>query len=107
MEDRRESEIKLPSLAEALFEGEIEGICRKAIEEAKQGNIQAIKLVLDRILPPKKEAPIFIDLPAHENRLRYFRSDSSEWLTAVCRGEHNPYRRRCASPESSKGRRKP
>ena len=49
--------------AEALFEGEIEGICRKAIEEAKRGNIQAIKLVLDRILPPKKEAPIFIDLP--------------------------------------------
>ncbi len=49
--------------AEALFEGEIEGICRKAIEQAKRGNIQAIKLVLDRILPPKKEAPIFIDLP--------------------------------------------
>ncbi len=49
--------------AEALFEGEIEGICRKAIEEAKRGNIQAIKLVLDRILPPKKEAPIFINLP--------------------------------------------
>jgi hypothetical protein len=49
--------------AEALFEGEIEGICRKAIEEAKRGNIQAIKLVLDRILPPKKEAFIFIDLP--------------------------------------------
>ena len=62
--------------AEALFEGEIEGICRKAIEEAKQGNIQAIKLVLDRILPPKKEAPIFIDLPADENRLRYFRGNS-------------------------------
>ena len=49
--------------AEVLFEGEIEGICRKAIEEAKRGNIQAIKLVLDRILPAKKEASIFIDLP--------------------------------------------
>ncbi len=55
---------KATLLAEALFEDEIEGICRKAIEEAKQGNIQAIKLVLDRILPPKKEASIFIDLPA-------------------------------------------
>ncbi len=30
--------------AEALFEGEIEGICCKAIEEAKRGNIQAIKM---------------------------------------------------------------
>ncbi len=47
--------------AKALFEGEIEGICRKAIEEAKRGNIQGIKLVLDRILPPKKEAPILIE----------------------------------------------
>ena len=37
--------------AEALFEGEIEGICRKAIEETKRGNIQSIKLVLDRVLP--------------------------------------------------------
>jgi hypothetical protein len=36
--------------AEALFKGEIEEICRKAIEQAKCGNIQAIKLVLDRIL---------------------------------------------------------
>lgn len=50
--------------AEALFEGEIEEICRKTIEEAKRGNIQAIKLVLDRVLPPKKEACVFIDLPA-------------------------------------------
>ena len=37
---------KATSLAEALFEGEIEEICRKAIEVAKQGNIQAIKLIL-------------------------------------------------------------
>ena len=29
---------KTTLLAEALFEGETEGICRKAIEEAKQGN---------------------------------------------------------------------
>jgi hypothetical protein len=28
---------KAALLAEALFEGEIEGICRKVIEEAKQG----------------------------------------------------------------------
>lgn len=50
-------------LAEKLFENETEEICRQAIELAKKGNIQAIKIILDRILPPKKETPITIDLP--------------------------------------------
>ncbi len=75
--------------AEALLAGEIEGICRKAIEEAKRGNIQAIKLVLDRILPPKKEAPIFINLPSMKTG-----SDILEAIhrvtQAVSRGELSP-----------------
>ena len=75
--------------AEALFEGEIEGICRKAIEEAKRGNIQAIKLVLDRILPPKKETSIFINLPPVKTS-----SDILEAIhrvaQAVSRGELSP-----------------
>lgn len=75
--------------AEALLAGEIEGICRKAIEEAKRGNIQAIKLVLDRILPPKKEAPIFIDLPVMKTS-----SDILEAIhrvtQAISRGELSP-----------------
>lgn len=80
--------------AEALFEGEIEGICRKAIEEAKRGNIQAIKLVLDRILPPKKEAPIFINLPPVKTG-----SDILEAIhrvtQAVSRGELSPSEADC------------
>jgi hypothetical protein len=80
---------KATLLAEALFEDEIEGICRKAIEEAKQGNIQAIKLVLDRILPPKKETSIFIDLPVMKTG-----SDILEAVhrvtIAVCQGEITP-----------------
>lgn len=75
--------------AEALFEGEIEGICRKAIEEAKQGNIQAIKLIIDRILPPKKEASISIELPVMK-----VGSDILEAVhqvtIAVCRGKITP-----------------
>lgn len=50
-------------LVERLFENEIEEVCRQAIELAKKGNIQTIKIVLDRILPPKKETPITMDLP--------------------------------------------
>ncbi len=75
--------------AEALFEDEIEGICRKAIEKAMQGNIQAIKIILDRILPPKKDGPIFIDLPVIKTG-----SDILEAIqrvgAAVCHGELSP-----------------
>lgn len=55
---------KASLLAEKLFENDIEEICRQVIEQAKKGNIQAIKIILDRILPPKREALISIDLPA-------------------------------------------
>jgi len=74
---------------EALFEGEIEGICRKAIEEAKRGNIQAIQLVLDRILPPKKEASIFIDLPTMKTSPDILEA-IHRVAQAVSRGELSP-----------------
>ena len=38
---------------EALLEGEGEAITRKAIEAAKAGDMVAIRLVLDRICPPR------------------------------------------------------
>lgn len=49
--------------AETLLEGEAENLTRKAIEKALEGDTVALKLCLDRILPRKKEAPIFFKLP--------------------------------------------
>ena len=49
--------------AEALLDGEAETITRKAIELAKGGDITAIRLCLERILPPCKDRPIVVDLP--------------------------------------------
>ena len=49
---------------EALLDGEGEAITRKAIEAAKAGDMVAIRLVLDRICPPRKSRPIHIELPA-------------------------------------------
>ena len=48
---------------EALLDGEGEAITRKAIEAAKAGDMVAIRLVLDRICPPRKTRPIHIELP--------------------------------------------
>src|SRR6476620_7923643 len=48
---------------EALLEGEGEALTRKAIELAKAGDMQALRLCLDRILPPRKDSPVAFDLP--------------------------------------------
>lgn len=49
--------------AEQLLQGDLDSICRKLVEEALTGNVQAIKLVLDRVLPPKKDRVIDVQLP--------------------------------------------
>jgi hypothetical protein len=49
--------------AEALIDGESETLTRKAIEMAKGGDTTALKLVMDRLLPPRRERPISTDLP--------------------------------------------
>ena len=46
-----------------LLEGESEAITRKAVELAKNGDIQALRLCLDRILPARKDRPISLTLP--------------------------------------------
>lgn len=49
--------------AECLLQGDLDNICRRLVEEALTGNVQAIKLVLDRVLPPKKDRVIDVQLP--------------------------------------------
>jgi hypothetical protein len=48
---------------EALLEGEGEALTRKAIELAKAGDMTALRLCLDRIVPPRKDSPVAFDLP--------------------------------------------
>lgn len=47
----------------ALMEGEADTITRTCIEAAKGGDMTAIRLVLERLLPPAKERPLKLDLP--------------------------------------------
>ena len=46
---------------EALLDGEAEELTRKAIELAKTGDIPALRICLDRILPPRKDRPLNLD----------------------------------------------
>lgn len=49
---------------EALLDGEAEALTRKAIELAKAGDMQALRLCMDRLAPPRKDRSIAFDMPA-------------------------------------------
>ena len=48
---------------QALLDGESEALTRKAVELAKGGHPMALRLCLDRLLPPRKDRPINFTLP--------------------------------------------
>lgn len=57
---------KTTLLVEALLDGEAEVIARKAIEKALEGDMAALRLCLERLLPPKRDRPLTFELPKIE-----------------------------------------
>jgi hypothetical protein len=50
-------------LAEQLLDGEAETLTRKAVKLALAGDTVALRLCLDRILPPRRERPVRFRMP--------------------------------------------
>ncbi|WP_291981776.1 DUF5681 domain-containing protein [Candidatus Accumulibacter sp. ACC005] len=50
-------------VALAAMEEGAAAIAKKIVEMARQGDISAARLVLERLVPPAKERPIFVTLP--------------------------------------------
>jgi hypothetical protein len=48
---------------DALLDGEAAALTRKAIDLAKGGDMQALKLCMDRIVPPRRDRPLAFALP--------------------------------------------
>ena len=48
---------------EALLDGQASALTQKAIILALAGDMAALRLCLDRILPPRKDSPVAFDLP--------------------------------------------
>jgi len=76
-------------LMESLLADDAEAIGRKAIEMAKQGDMAAIRLCMDRLSPPRKGEPVAFELPP-----LYKPADSvtaaAEIVAAVAAGELTP-----------------
>jgi hypothetical protein len=75
--------------SQALLEGEAEALTRKVVELAKNGNPMALRLCLERLLPPRKDRPITFDLPSLEG-LEDLPQALKAILEAVARGEITP-----------------
>lgn len=54
---------KATTAALALLDGQAEALAQKAIETALAGDTTALRLCLDRIAPPRKDAPVSFTLP--------------------------------------------
>jgi hypothetical protein len=48
----------------ALLEGEADRLTRRAIEVALTGDVTALRLCLERIAPPRKDAPVMFPMPS-------------------------------------------
>ncbi len=51
----------------ALLDGEADRLTRKAVEVALGGDVTALRLCLERIAPPRKDAPVTFDLPSMQS----------------------------------------
>jgi Family of unknown function (DUF5681) len=75
--------------AEALLDGEAEGLTRKAIELALAGDTTALRLCLERILPARKDRPVQLELPPLEG-VQDFAKATITLIGAVAAGELTP-----------------
>ncbi len=80
---------KVTLAVEALLEGQHEALTQAAIDKALQGDGVALRLCLDRIAPPRKDAPISISLPPVSSAADAVVA-SSALLDAVAAGEVTP-----------------
>ncbi|WP_226996070.1 DUF5681 domain-containing protein [Candidatus Protochlamydia sp. W-9] len=80
---------KVTLAVESLLNGELENICRRLIQEALSGNMQAIKMILDRILPIKRDCSVTLDIPVLHNPADAIQS-MALITQAVMRGDISP-----------------
>lgn len=74
---------------EELLEGQHVALTQVAIDKALDGDTVALRLCLDRLAPPRKDAPIAIELPAVASAADAVTA-SAAVLAAVAAGECTP-----------------
>ena len=73
----------------ALLEGNLQEVLETVMERAKNGDMTACRMILDKVLPNTKDRPIALDLPSI-NDLEGVGKAQSEILHAVATGDITP-----------------
>ena len=76
-------------LAESLLDGQAQELVNKCIEMALEGDTTALRLCLERLLPPKKTSPINIKVP-QMNSASDLPKATGAIVKAVAGGEIDP-----------------
>src|SRR6266568_9655953 len=58
---------KATRAVEELLDGEAEALTRKAIDKALEGDMAALRICLDRLLPPRRDRLVNFELPTIES----------------------------------------
>jgi hypothetical protein len=74
---------------ETLLDGQAEALTQKAIELALGGDMMALRMCLDRILPARKDRPVLIEMPTI-NSAEDAKTASAALLAAVAAGSLTP-----------------
>ncbi|SHN66521.1 DUF5681 domain-containing protein [Bradyrhizobium erythrophlei] len=74
---------------ESLLDGQARALTQKAIDLALAGDLTALRICLDRILPPRKDRPVTFNFPVI-TRISEAANTMSAVLTAVAAGEITP-----------------
>jgi hypothetical protein len=80
---------KVTQATQALLDGEAEALTRKVVDLAKAGNPMALRLCLERVLPPRKDRFINFDLPPIQGAADLAQALGAI-LEAVAHGEITP-----------------
>ena len=80
---------KATQAALALLDGEAEALTRQAVTMALGGDTTALRLCLERIAPPRRDAPVTFDLPPMETA-RDAAKAAGAVLGAVADGDLTP-----------------
>jgi hypothetical protein len=85
----RGSRNKKTLFLESLLDGESEALMRRLIGLAKMGDDLAMRLCVERMMPPRRDRPVPLDLPRIESEADARRA-SSEVIEALSQGEVTP-----------------
>lgn len=80
---------KATQAALTLLEGEVEALTRQAVTLALEGDTTALRLCLERIAPPKRDAPVTFDLPPMQSAADAAKAAGAV-LDAVALGDLTP-----------------